>query len=158
MSDNLNGRCSVFVAFGGGREGLFFFCLHTLYSFVLPSLFVCILFIWLFVLIFSDFMVYGLPKQVTGPRWTELRGRSCDGNCKENVTLKYNLRCILYYFMLVTLYKIGKVHFCLLGTNGYHLKAKNERFTAVSSLCRQNVNRLLKKLRRLLQRKQHVKI
>ena len=66
-------------------------------------------------------MVYGLPKQVTGPRWTELRGslRSRDGNCNENVTLKYNLRCILYcdYSMLVTLYKIGEVHFCLLGTN-----------------------------------------
>ena len=42
--------------------------------------------------------------------------------------------------MLVTLYKIGEVHFCLLGTNGYHVKAKNERFTAVSSHCRQNVN------------------
>ena len=32
--------------------------------------------------------------------------------------------------MLVTLYKTGDVHFRLLGTNGYHTKAKNERFTA----------------------------
>ena len=41
-------------------------------------------------------MVYGLSKQVTGPRWTVLRGslRSCDGNCNKNVTLKYNLRYI----------------------------------------------------------------
>jgi len=28
--------------------------------------------------------------------------------------------------MLVTLFKIGKVHFPLLGTNGYRVKAKNE--------------------------------
>ena len=28
-------------------------------------------------------------------------------------------------------YKTGKVHFCLLGTNGNHVKAKNERFTRV---------------------------
>ena len=32
--------------------------------------------------------------------------------------------------MLVTLYKTGDVHFRLLGMNGYHTKAKNERFTA----------------------------
>ena len=43
------------------------------------------------------------------------------------------------YSMLVTLYKIGEVHFCLLGTNGFHAKAKNERFTAASSHCRQNL-------------------
>ena len=30
--------------------------------------------------------------------------------------------------MLVTLYKIGEVHFHLLGTNGFHVKAKTERF------------------------------
>ena len=31
--------------------------------------------------------------------------------------------------MLVTLYKNSGVHFRLLGTNGFHLKAKNERST-----------------------------
>ena len=41
--------------------------------------------------------------------------------------------------MVVTLNKIGEVHFRLLGTNGYRVKAKNERFTAASSLCRQNL-------------------
>ena len=41
--------------------------------------------------------------------------------------------------MLITLYKISEVHFCLLGTNGFHVKAKNERFTAASSRCRQNL-------------------
>ena len=41
--------------------------------------------------------------------------------------------------MLVTLYKIGEVHFCLLGTNGFHAKAKHERFTAAGSGCRQNL-------------------
>ena len=41
--------------------------------------------------------------------------------------------------MLITLYKIGGVHFRLLDTNGFHVKAKNERFTAASSRCRQNL-------------------
>ena len=42
--------------------------------------------------------------------------------------------------MLVTLHtKKGEVHFHLLGTNGYHAKAKNERFTAASSRSRQNL-------------------
>ena len=41
--------------------------------------------------------------------------------------------------MLVTLYKIGEVHFRLLGTNRYHVKAENERFTAASSRCRQKL-------------------
>ena len=41
--------------------------------------------------------------------------------------------------MLITSYKIGGVHFRLFGTNGFHVKAKNERFTAVSSRCRQNL-------------------
>ena len=40
--------------------------------------------------------------------------------------------------MLITLYKIAGVHFRLLGTNGFHVKAKNERFTASCSRCRQN--------------------
>ena len=68
--------------------------------------------------------------------------RSYDGNCKENVTLKLNfaLRLVSWdYSMLITLYKIGGVHFRLLGTNCFHVKAKNERFTAVSSRCRQNL-------------------
>ena len=35
--------------------------------------------------------------------------------------------------MLVTLYKIGKVHFRLFfGTNGFHVKAENERFTTAA--------------------------
>ena len=43
------------------------------------------------------------------------------------------------YSMLITLYKISKRHFCLLGTNGFHIKAKSERLTAGSSRCRQNL-------------------
>ena len=31
------------------------------------------------------------------------------------------------------------MHFCLLGTNGFYVKAKNERFTALGSSCRQNL-------------------
>ena len=41
--------------------------------------------------------------------------------------------------MLITLYTIGGVHFRLVGTNGFHVKAKSERFTAASSRCRQNL-------------------
>ena len=41
--------------------------------------------------------------------------------------------------MLITLYKIGELHFRLLGPNSFHVKAKNERFTASSSRCRQNL-------------------
>ena len=41
--------------------------------------------------------------------------------------------------MLITLYKIRGVHFHLLGTNGFRVKAKKERFTASSSRCRQNL-------------------
>ena len=43
------------------------------------------------------------------------------------------------YSMLMTLYKIGEVHFRLLGTSGFHVKAKSERFSATSSRCRQNL-------------------
>jgi len=31
--------------------------------------------------------------------------------------------------MLITLYKIGELHFPCLGTNGFHVKAKSDRFT-----------------------------
>ena len=41
--------------------------------------------------------------------------------------------------MLVTLYKIGGVLFHLLGTNGFHVKAKTERFNAASSRYHQNL-------------------
>ena len=37
------------------------------------------------------------------------------------------------------MYKGGEVQFCLLGTNGVHAKAKNERFNAASLRCRQNL-------------------
>ena len=41
--------------------------------------------------------------------------------------------------MLITLHKIGEVHFRLLGTDGFHVKAKNERFTNASPRCRHNL-------------------
>ena len=41
--------------------------------------------------------------------------------------------------MLVTLYKIGELHFRLLSTNSFLAKAKNERFSAAGSRCRQNL-------------------
>ena len=41
--------------------------------------------------------------------------------------------------MLLTLYKIGGVYFRLFGAKGFHVKAKNERFTAASSCCGHNL-------------------
>ena len=43
--------------------------------------------------------------------------------------------------MLVTLCEVGKVSFHdhMLGTNGFHGKAENERFTAAGSRCRPNL-------------------
>ena len=41
--------------------------------------------------------------------------------------------------MLVAFYKIGEVLFRLLGKNGFHVKAKNERFTTAGLRCRQNL-------------------
>ena len=32
--------------------------------------------------------------------------------------------------MFATLYKLGEVYFFLLGTTGFHIKAKNEKFSA----------------------------
>ena len=61
---------------------------------------------------------------------------------KLNVTLKLKFafsQVFCFYSRLVTLYKIGGMHFCLLGTNGFHVKAKNERVTAASSRFRQNL-------------------
>ena len=68
--------------------------------------------------------------------------RSYDGNCNENVTLKLNFALSSVFCdcsMLVTLYKIGGLLFRLLGTNGFHVKAKNESFTPASSRWRQNL-------------------
>ena len=52
--------------------------------------------------------------------------------------------------MLVALYKIGGVHFLLLGTNGFHVKAENERSTAASSRWRQNLKYSPEKISRRL--------
>ena len=41
--------------------------------------------------------------------------------------------------MLITLYKMDELHFRLLGTNSFQIKAKSERLTAGSSRCRQNL-------------------
>ena len=48
------------------------------------------------------------------------------------------------YYMSVALYKVGKVHFRLIGTNGFNIKAKNERFADAGSRCRQNVIQIWK--------------
>ena len=41
--------------------------------------------------------------------------------------------------MSITMYKIGELHFRLLVTNGFHVKAKREISTAASLRCRQNL-------------------
>ena len=52
--------------------------------------------------------------------------------------------------MLITLYKIGELHFRLLGTNGFHVKAKSERFTAACLGCCHNLKINMKISRRRL--------
>ena len=41
--------------------------------------------------------------------------------------------------MFVTLYETREVHFCLFGTNGFHVKVENENFIAAGLRCRQNL-------------------
>ena len=41
--------------------------------------------------------------------------------------------------MLVTLYEIGEVYFCLLSTNGFHVSTENERSTSADSPCRRSL-------------------
>ena len=53
--------------------------------------------------------------------------------------IKIELCVKLSLLRLFQKYKIGGVHFRLFDTNGFHVKAKNERFTAASSRCRQNL-------------------
>ena len=50
--------------------------------------------------------------------------------CNENVILNRTLRKIVCCdnTMLVMLYNISDVYFRLLGTNGFHVHAMNERF------------------------------
>ena len=43
------------------------------------------------------------------------------------------------YSILITSCKIGEAHFHLLGTNGFQVKAKNGKFAAAGSRCRQNL-------------------
>ena len=76
------------------------------------------------------------------PQSTWGNSRSYDGNSNENVTIKLNFALSLVfcdYSMLITLRKIGEPHFRLLGTNGFHAKAKSQRFTAARSRCRPNL-------------------
>ena len=47
--------------------------------------------------------------------------------------------CVRLSSMLVTLHKLGEMHFRLFGTNGFYVKKENERFTAEGSRCRQNL-------------------
>ena len=61
------------------------------------------------------------------------------GCCNENVTLKYNFALGCDYCTVVASCKIGEIHFRFLGTNAFHFKAENERFTTAGSRCRQNL-------------------
>ena len=67
--------------------------------------------------------------------------RSYDGCCDENDTLKYNFslgygKCFYDYSIFVALYE--KCTFAF-GTNGFHLKAENEKIIAAGLRCRQNL-------------------
>ena len=49
--------------------------------------------------------------------------------------------------MLVTLYKVSELYFRVLGMNGFHGEAENERFTVAVSRCRQNLKYFSGRLR-----------
>ena len=74
-----------------------------------------------------------------------LRSYVIDGYGNENDTIKDKFSLtdsyvFCYYSVLVKLHKIVEVHFRLLDTSDFHLKAKNERFTAAGSWrCRQHL-------------------
>ena len=51
-----------------------------------------------------------------------------------NQNRTFALEVFFEYSKLVTSYKIGEVHFRLLGTNDFLAKVKNERFTATGWL------------------------
>ena len=40
---------------------------------------------------------------------------------------------------MVTLHEIGEVRFRFLGTNGFHVKVENEKFSTAGSHCHQNL-------------------
>ena len=40
---------------------------------------------------------------------------------------------------MLVMYKICKVYFRFLGTNGFHVKAEDEKFTAAGSCCHRNL-------------------
>ena len=61
---------------------------------------------------------------------------------KRHIKIEFCVRLsVLFcdYSLLVTLHEIGEVYVRLLGTNGFHVKAENERFTAEVSRCRRNL-------------------
>ena len=64
--------------------------------------------------------------------------RSFDGcyQRKCHLKIRWNVLRLCY---IGHLYEIGEVYFRLLGTNGSHVKAKNERLRATGSCCRQNL-------------------
>ena len=60
-----------------------------------------------------------------------------------NVTLKLNIALSLvsckYSMLVVVQNRRSALSFAYISTNGFHAKAKNERFTAASFRCRQNL-------------------
>ena len=55
------------------------------------------------------------------------------------IELCVNLSLLRLFYVGRVVKKIGEVHFRLLGTSGFHVKAENERFAAASSCCHQNL-------------------
>ena len=66
--------------------------------------------------------------------------RSYDGNSKENVILKLNFALsLLRLFHVYHVVQNRRSALSFAWHEGFHVKAKNERFTAASSRCRQNL-------------------
>ena len=58
--------------------------------------------------------------------------------CHNKIELCVRLSTLGLLHIGPTLYKTGELHFRLVGTNGFHVKASNERFSTAVSRCPQN--------------------
>lgn len=49
---------------------------------------------------------------------------------KRRIKIELSAKCLIREYSMLVIYEIGEVYFRLLGTNGFHAKAENERLTA----------------------------
>ena len=73
---------------------------------------------------------------VGGTREFKRLRRLLQRKCHFKIVVCVGYSVLQLLIVLVTFCKIGQVFFHLIGTNGFHAKEKNERFTAAGLRCR----------------------